>query len=180
MISALNERPAHPTSHAAVCSLADCRALLNVFGPERYTASTPLLPGGTVGQHARHLLDHFSALFRAAPDAPIDYDARARGTEVETSFNAAIDEIDRLSTLLRAVDAARAEAPVTVRLMIRADGTRAVHASTLGREVAFAVHHAVHHHAMIAAIARDIGLKIPEGAGLAPATRHHHGHARSR
>lgn len=177
MIAASPTVPVHPTPLAAARSLADCRALLAAFGPRLYTASTPLLPGGNVGQHTRHILDHYAALFRIEEAGVIDYDSRARGTDIESSIDAALSEIDRLTTLLVRVDEARAAAPVTVRVMIDATGARALHDSTLGREIAFASHHAVHHHAMLAAIAREHGLPVPDAAGIAPSTRHHQEHA---
>jgi len=62
---------------------------------------------------------------------------------------------------------------VRVRVMLCADGQHAELGSTLGRELAFAAHHAVHHHAMVAAIAAEFGLSAPDGFGRAPSTIHH-------
>jgi hypothetical protein len=42
--------------------------------------------------------------------------------------------------------------------------------STLGRELAFATHHAVHHQAMMKAIAFEFGVEVEECFGKAPAT----------
>ncbi len=63
--------------------------------------------------------------------------------------------------------------PVRVRVMVGADGSTAELRSTLARELAFAAHHAVHHHAMVRAIAAEFGREMPEDLGKAPSTLHH-------
>ena len=45
--------------------------------------------------------------------------------------------------------------------------------SSLGRELVFVASHAVHHYALLAAHLRQLGLPVPEGFGLAPATVAH-------
>ena len=42
--------------------------------------------------------------------------------------------------------------------------------STLGRELFFATHHAIHHHAMMKTIGREFGIEAPAGFGTAPST----------
>lgn len=43
--------------------------------------------------------------------------------------------------------------------------------STLARELAFATHHAIHHHAIIKMIATSIDYKLPSEFGVAPSTQ---------
>jgi uncharacterized damage-inducible protein DinB len=50
--------------------------------------------------------------------------------------------------------------------------------STLGRELHFLFSHTVHHYALIAAQLRQIGLPIPEGFGISPATLRFRQHCR--
>ncbi|CED85014.1 hypothetical protein [Phaffia rhodozyma] len=53
-----------------------------------------VIPGGTVGKHLRHILDHYNALFQAIPLSrpisipirPINYDDRTRETSIESSI----------------------------------------------------------------------------------------------
>ena len=61
----------------------------------------------------------------------------------------------------------------SVRVMVSAEGAEASLGSTLARELAFAVHHAVHHNAMIASIAGELGIACPAGFGKAPSTANH-------
>ena len=42
--------------------------------------------------------------------------------------------------------------------------------STLGREIMFAVSHAIHHHALIAMLCGIRAIPVPEDFGVAPST----------
>ncbi len=127
-----------------------------------------MLSGSTIGQHVRHSLDHFSAVLDPIEPGVIDYDHRERDTPVEHDPLAARSSIEQLIRQLRVVRAP--SAAVRVRVMLSADGRESLLTSTIERELAFATHHAIHHHAMIAAIARTLQLDVPAGFGVAPST----------
>lgn len=139
--------------------------------------------GSSIGQHVRHALDHFSAALRwLEGGAVIDYDRRARATPVETERASAIEEVESLLGALEGVGGCGGDAVgdvggesggVMVRVMVASDGTMAELPSTLERELAFAAHHAIHHHAMVGAIAREFGLPVAAGFGKAPSTVEH-------
>jgi hypothetical protein len=57
--------------------------------------------------------------------------------------------------------------------MLSGDGHEAELESTLGRELVFATHHAIHHHAMMSAIASEFGIKVGPDFGKAPSTINH-------
>jgi hypothetical protein len=154
--------------------LAQSRAFVE-HSRDCYTDPCAAMMNGTIGAHLRHNLDHFGAAINAANDAaPIDYDHRARGTPVETDPDAAIAIIDELRARLGSLRADGCnDREVTVRMMLSANGDEAELRSTLARELAFAAHHALHHHAMMAAIAYAHGLSIPQGFGKAPSTLNH-------
>lgn len=145
--------------HARGCFSSPCAAMMN----------------GSIGAHLRHNLDHFAAAIGAFDDAsPIDYDHRARGTPVESDPDAAIGVIDALRARLAELTLDGApDRDVVVRMMITSGGDEAALRSTLARELAFAAHHATHHHAMMAAIGMAHGLAIPQGFGKAPSTLNH-------
>jgi hypothetical protein len=92
---------------------------------------------------------------------------------METQRRAALETIERLARDIRVLDGGRLASPVRVRVMISADGSTAELGSTLARELAFATHHAVHHQAMVRAIAAEFGHDLPEDLGRAPSTLHH-------
>ncbi len=167
-------RPA--VAMAAASLLAQCEAFVSRFSGmgDAYSRESRSLKGGSIGKHVRHTLDHF----RAALDAhetggAICYDRRERDVPMESRPDAALDAIASLRARLARLSGATVAAPVRVRVMLSGDGEEADLDSSLGRELAFATHHAIHHHAMMGAIAAEFGVEAPEGFGLAPSTIRH-------
>lgn len=160
-----------PEASAAAAMLAQCRELLQDLPAPVYSRASSVLPGGTIGKHLRHLLDHVEAALGATePDSVIDYDHRERETAVEDSVLVGLGAIDRLRRQLAPLEAAAMGRPVRVRSMLSGDGAEAEHGSTLGRELAFAMHHGLHHQAMIGAICREHGIAVARDFGKAPST----------
>jgi len=173
------------------CSLAvlgQKRALLAALQPAQYTQPCAMVGGGSMGQHLRHSLDHYRKLFEGvAADAPssassspptittIQYDVRDRGTAIESDLAAARQEVDRLMAEVRALPDEALTRPVHAAFVLSAEGEQASLPSTLGRELGFCTHHAIHHHALIRAIASalDIHAHLPADFGLAPSTAHY-------
>ena len=164
-----------PAAVAAERMLAQCAAVIAGLDDHMYTAPSRLLPGGTVGRHIRHVLDHFAAALAAVdrPEQAIDYDHRRRDVPEESCRRAAASRIGAVRDLLSRVDGGAGGRQVRVSIMLAADGACTQLGSTLSREVAFAAHHATHHYAMIGAICREHGASVPEGFGKAPATLNH-------
>ncbi len=167
---------------ASLAVLGQKRALLASLQPNQYTQPCALVGGGSVGQHLRHSLDHYrkcleGAASSSASNTPttIAYDVRDRGTSVETDLAAARQEIDRLMQEVQALPDAALATPVQAAFVLSAEGEQAALASTLGRELGFCTHHAIHHNALIRAIANDLGIKaqLPPDFGLAPSTTHY-------
>lgn len=128
---------------------------------------------GSVGGHVRHCLDHVRAVLGAAASGLLDYDRRERGTAVEASRSAALEEIRRLSGGLTALPPGADRRTVQLRVLMSADGEPLEVATTLGRELAYTLSHTVHHNALIAAMVRTLGRRPPDRFGYAPATTRH-------
>lgn len=172
--------PDGPSSHscsplvaAAVHLLDQCAAFVEALPETVYAAPSETLPGGTVGKHLRHLLDHYAAIVTCPAGAEIEYDHRERNVPMETSRAEALGAVRRLKDQLRAAAGREGRTPVVIRVLLSADGVEAPLSSTLGRELAFATHHAVHHQAMMRAIAGEFGIEPPPGFGVAPSTLKH-------
>lgn len=165
--------PPHPAACAADAMLAQCAQLLKELSQELYARPSQRFFGSTIGQHVRHSLDHVAAALCALDDEVIDYDTRRRGGSVEHDRDAALQAIDAVRAELRAIDAERADRAVRVRVMLTAEGDFETLNSTLARELAFAAHHEIHHHAMMASIAGEHGVATPPGFGKAPSTSNH-------
>lgn len=156
---------------AAACHLlGQCRGLIESLSDGAYIAPSPRLGGGTIGQHLRHTLDHYRAIVHA--QGVIDYDRRERDRPMETSRAEALKVIDDTRERLLALSAQGDASPVVIRVMITSDGAETQLSSTLGRELAFATHHGVHHQAMMKSIATELGTPVDQSFGRAPSTLH--------
>jgi len=153
--------------------LRQCGDLVNAVTDDAYRSESRVLAGGTIGKHLRHTLDHFAAALAARDGETIDYDHRERGVPVETDRAEAARVIDSLRSRLAEMRNAALDAPVRVRVMTDADGGEAELGSTRARELAFAAHHAVHHQAMMKAIAAEFGAHVAHEFGRAPSTLNH-------
>jgi len=150
--------------------LARCEGLVRTVSDAAYAAASLYMNSATIGQHVRHLVDHFRAI-ADRDEGAIAYDRRARGVPMETDRTAALHEIDRLRDFLRRLNPSAMDEPVRVRIAIDREGGESEVGSTVGRELAFAAHHAVHHEAMLGVMARELGVPLPGGGfGYAPAT----------
>ncbi|MGE3107652.1 MAG: DinB family protein [Phycisphaerales bacterium] len=156
---------------AAVMLLDQASALIAGLDDRAFASPSSRIAGGTIGKHFRHCLDHFAAVAQTLIDgSPIDYDHRDRDVPMETDRRAALDRFSAVRRALLEILPAHVDRPVCVRVMLTGDGHEADFRSTLGREIAFAAHHAVHHHAMIRSIADEFGFTSPPEFGKAPST----------
>lgn len=159
---------------AAIALLAQSETFVRSVTPKTYAAESRTLRGGTIGKHIRHTLDHFRAcLDGAAPGAVADYDHRQRNVPMESDPSLALGAIAALRARLERIGDDGLRTPMRVRVMLTGDGLQAELGSTLGRELVFATHHAVHHHAMLSAIAAEFGIATAPEFGKAPATIAH-------
>lgn len=168
----------HPNQPVVPCKVAatadaileQCDRFISEVPHDRFTGVSATITGGSIGKHARHVLDHFRAALTTPACDPIDYDHRERGSRVETDPDAARAEIATLRSIVRSLDEDAMNTAVTTRVMLTGTGETADLRSTLGRELFFATHHAIHHHAMMKAIGREFGIEAPAGFGTAPST----------
>ena len=126
------------------------------------------------GAHYRHVLDHFFCLAEGISTGQVDYDARRRNPQLETSVACArlateelIDEFGRVSS----VDLRR-DCAVTYSVGYGESGAEAVR-SNVAREVMFCVGHAIHHYAILRLVCAGVGVKLPYEFGVAPSTLKH-------
>lgn len=155
---------------ALAAVLRQLRALVASLSEAEYTRDGSAVVAGTIGGHVRHCLDHVSALLAGVATGAIDYDARERGTAVETRPASAVALLDEQLAALAACPAAALARPLSLRVCVTRDGAPHAFATTVGREIAFVHSHTIHHHAIIAALARALGAAVPRDFGYAPAT----------
>lgn len=159
---------------AVLETLNQGEALLAQMSDETYTRKLPVAFDASVGGHYRHCLDHFRSLLDAAAAGDLDYDRRERGTLIENDRYAALNATRELRTGYAALDAGWLARPlvVTCKTSYTTRGSQ-VSPSTVGREIMYAVAHAVHHYALIGIMAGLMGVPLPAGFGVAPSTIKH-------
>ena len=145
------------------------------LGDETYTVQPSGPFEANIAGHVRHSLDHVQALLNGIEGSTVRYDARRRGTDVETNRSAALAAIEGISQTLNTLEPQRWDQPLEVHVMLTGDagGGESKVASTLGRELAFVLSHTIHHNAMIGAMAKALGADVPQWFGYAPSTIAH-------
>ncbi len=130
-----------------------------------------------VGPHLRHVMDHYGALITAIhSNGVIDYDKRKREPLIQTDMTAAKERLKFLASALRNLSfniPAKLEPTLPVTTIFKSGpvGEYEVETnSTLGRELIFVSHHAVHHFAVLTAYCEKAGLVMDHDFGKAPAT----------
>jgi hypothetical protein len=134
---------------------------------------------GLVGSHLRHVIEHYEALLFPTHAGTVDYDARPRDADLETSPHVARSRVQALLRALTTTSAAGFAEPLHVQGQGGIEGECHYRmTSSLGRELAFVASHTIHHFALLAAHCQQQGIPTPEGFGKAPATRAHEGSSR--
>jgi len=155
-------------------TLRQGETLLAEISDATYTRKVAVAFNASIGGHYRHCLDHFATLLEAVVAVALNYDHRERGTLVETDRFAALNATRELLAAYEKLNPDFLARPlnVTCKTSYSTSGSQ-VSSSTVGREVMYAVAHAVHHYALIGVMAGIMGVELPAGFGVAPATLKH-------
>jgi hypothetical protein len=148
--------------------------LLNSTSEEIYTSHLAGTASGTIGAHYRHVLEHFVCLLQGLTSGRVNYDARKRDIQIETSIayarvvtEALIEDFHAISPTLF-----QNECSVTYTVAYGDSEPQEVR-STVAREIMFSVGHAIHHYAIIKLLCADAGVELPYQFGIAPSTIKH-------
>jgi len=159
---------------AALAILAQGEDLLHALSEASYTQRVPLAFNASIGGHYRHCLDHFSSLLRGLDADEVDYDHRERDARIESQPDYALALTRQMRGQLEQLPPGTLSAPVRARCEVSyAHGDSPVTGSTFGREMVYAIAHAIHHFALISVMARLMEAKLPEHFGVAPSTVAH-------
>lgn len=160
--------------NAAIAILAQGEKLVRALSADTYTLRVPLAFNACIGGHYRHCLDHFTSLLRALDADTVDYDQRARDVRIESQPEFALALTRQMRAQLERLPLGALDLPVRARCEVSyAQGDSPVTGSTFGREMVYAIAHAIHHYALISVMARLMDAKLPEHFGVAPSTLAH-------
>jgi hypothetical protein len=147
--------------------------LLSELDDESYCAIAEKPFGASIGQHYRHVLEHFISVANGLLTGTIDYDKRDRNREWETSVATATSATMRLLDIFRGLTCEQLRASCIVRYTVGYHAEPELFDNALAREVAYAVSHAVHHFAIIRFVAASFNIVVPAEFGIAPSTLKH-------
>jgi uncharacterized damage-inducible protein DinB len=158
----------------AARALADCvdelALLVERTTDADYVATPPGGVSGSIGAHVRHCLDHVQAVLEAMPGGTMSYDRRGRQVALEQRRDLAAEALRAAVARLDGLGREAADAPVTLVTQVDRSGGRVRVASSLGRELVFALQHTIHHQATVAVLLSERGVTVPPAFGYAPST----------
>ena len=145
--------------------------LLNTISSEDFQKVMQPHLSGSIGQHIRHVVDHYLALESGFESGLIDYNQRNRDANIEVSVVAAKETIQAVQAWFATLTSADLQKSIEVRSEISISARiNDDCASTLAREIMFVSSHAIHHYSIIGIIRSIQGQSVPEFFGYAPAT----------
>jgi hypothetical protein len=160
-----------PLIASAVQILHQGEQLLNAIDDDGYTRRLSAVFSSTVGGHYRHCLDHFQCLLEGIPQGEVNYDHRRRDARLEHHREFALAETRRLRQACENIPPLALELPINVLSKVSYAGESSpLSASSVGRELMYAVAHAIHHYALLAVMCGLLGVRLPFGFGIAPST----------
>ena len=162
--------------HGAIAEvLHQGESLLNSMNDENYTRKLTSVFGSTVGGHYRHCLDHFQSLLQGLDADEINYDHRERNPRIDNDRAFALAETQHILRAFGSIAMPFLDCPINVRSKLNYELDAApLIGSTVGRELMYAVAHAIHHYALIAVMCRILDVPVPAGFGIAPSTLKYH------
>lgn len=141
--------------------------LLAQLSSEQYTASHRPLFIASIGAHYRHFIEHYQCFFQQLGTSDLCFDSRNRDSRIESSRQLATKAIEEVRAQLQHLETQDLSATV---LLHDQQSESPVHTS-IARELLFLQAHTVHHYAIIAAMARNAGVRPANDFGVAIATR---------
>ncbi len=163
-----------PVQEAAVEVLQQGETMLLSVTADHYRAELPAVRQASIGKHYRHCLDHFQTVLDAQDNPQLDYDARERDPGIENDRELARQRTNRLLERVRVLPPETLGRSILVYGKLGYATARASAVpSTIGRELLYAVTHAIHHYALIGFIGGLLGAAFPEPFGVAPSTVRH-------
>ncbi len=141
---------------------------INKLNDRQYTESMEILSDATIGQHVRHMLEFYEAIGNAIKSTEVNYDARKRSLDLETSVKRASDTIQGFKkNMLNYSEDKKIEMKGNYSIN---DIDASTISTSLSRELAYTMDHSIHHLAIIKNALILQGVKIDKNFGVAPST----------
>lgn len=144
--------------------------LTKQLSDDEYSAELDLLNDNTIGKHVRHVVEFFDLLVSGSSQGVINYDKRNHEPLYETDTRATMT---KLQELLQSVNEIGFEQEVVLEVSYANtdDDTEKIN-SSLQRELAYNIEHAIHHMAIIKIAIQTMfpNVKLADNFGVAYST----------
>jgi uncharacterized damage-inducible protein DinB len=147
--------------------------LLSDLGDDSYSLVAGPPFGTSIGQHYRHVLEHFQCFIDGLEGGEINYDARRRDRRLETEVQPASTTTCEVLQALEQFTAQELTQKCKATTSLGYNSAATTIDSNAARELAYCIGHAVHHYAIIRIVANGIGVNISSEFGFAPSTLKH-------
>lgn len=149
---------------------------LLAMSDEQYSQGIAAPFDASIGQHYRHVVEHFQCLVLGTTQSEVNYDARPRDRRIETDKEFAAKVTRDLIGTLDSWDEVTLGRPCTAVSSVdyESESPSSI-SSSFARELAYCIGHTIHHYAIIRLACGQIGFSVPARFGYAPSTiRHQH------
>lgn len=135
---------------------------------EQYAVSTDINISA-IGCHVRHIIEFYQTLLKAKENDVICYDERKRNTLLETSQEAALNEIKSTRNILSKLQ--NEDRTLQIKSIIDPEQPMILMQTSLYRELFYLLDHAIHHMALIKMLAEKENVPLGRDFGLAQSTK---------
>ena len=126
--------------------LVQIRELVSLIKDNEYSQPLALLSGNTIAKHIRHVLEIYSELVKGLKVHLVNYDARSRNLLIEHNQEYTIQFIN---DLIEQLSIFPNDQPIQLRVCFNTEENTLDVQTTLNRELAYNIEHAIHHMAII-------------------------------
>jgi uncharacterized damage-inducible protein DinB len=127
--------------------LNQLKDLATQLSDEEFSAELDLLQANSVGKHMRHIVEFFDLLVHSDHSTPINYDQRKHDPILEADRSKMIAKIEAIQELLQSIEMG---SDLELELSYTDSGSdTVVLRSSVDRELAYNIEHAIHHMAIM-------------------------------
>ena len=146
--------------------LEQIHEVLAALDDAHYTERLAVLSGASLGEHVRHIVEFFEELEAGCLTGVVDYDARKRQKDLETSRAYAMLKLQQIAAGIRPHGKA-----LNLACKMPLNGARYLVATSYERELLYNLEHAVHHMALMKiGVEAMTDISLPAHFGVARST----------
>jgi len=156
-------------SKAVIQQITD---FLDIIDNQSFTKPLEIFSNSSIGQHFRHIHGFYDCFFKGIENGVINYDKRDRQLDIESDWCCCKDCFTTFKDQLDQIDLKK---PILIEQGMTPDPSMEGISSSVGRELMYAVDHAIHHLAIIKMGMRSHfpEIQICQDLGVAPSTLEH-------